>query len=181
MHKLALIAVALAAGVGLVGPATAGAPPTQVVVVDDFTFQSGLWTRACGFPVRITVQGTVHITLRTDRNGVLHETDAFTDWSLTYSAPSRETSVSYKFGPGFYEYPDGVYIGAPSVLTQLGIHTHVNTQPAEAGRTVSEGVVVDILPSGVPIVDTSGPLVSQTGNQLDPAASRASICAALAG
>jgi hypothetical protein len=100
---------------------------------------------------------------------------------LAFSAPSTGESFSYKFGPAFFEYPDGVYIGAPSIVTLAGIDQHVLGFLAEAGRTVVVGEVIAVTPEGVPIVDFVGPTLSEHGNQLDPAASLANICAALAG
>ena len=180
MRKLALLSAIAAVAVGLGAPAVAG-PPKHVTIEDDFMFQSGFLTTLCGFDVLVTVQGTVHITLRMDRNGVLHEMDAFGDWSRTYSAPTKGTSFSFKFGPQRFVYPDGVYVGAPSIVTLTGIDANYPGAPAEAGRTVLEGVVVFVTPEGVPIVDFTGPLISQTGNILDPAAKLANLCAALAG
>ena len=144
-------------------------------------FQSGFLTATCGTPVFVMLQGTVHITLRIDRKGVLHETDAFADYSLTFSAPSTGASVSYKFGPAFFVYPDGVSIGARSIVTTLGIHADYPGAPAEAGRTVIVGEVIDVTPEGVPIVDFVGPTLFERGNQLDGEASVANLCAALAG
>ena len=180
MRKLALLCALAAVTVGLAAPAAAG-PPVQLTFEDDATFQSGFLTATCGTPVFVTIQGTVHITLRTDRNGVLHETDAFADYSLTFSAPSRGTEVSYKFGPAFFVYPDGVSIGATSIVTTLGVLADYPGAPAEAGRTVIVGEVIDVTPEGVPIVDFVGPTLFERGNQLDGAASVANLCAALAG
>lgn len=180
MRKLALLSAIAAVTVGLGAPAVAG-PPKHVTIEDDVMFQSGGLTAACGFPVFVTIQGTLHITLRTDRNGVLHEMDAYGDWSITFSAPSRETTASYKFGPARFVYPDGVFIGARSIVTLTGIQRNLPGFPAEAGRTVLVGVVVDVLPEGVPLVDFIGPTISETGNVLDPAESLANLCAALAG
>jgi len=180
MRKLALLATAAAATLGLAASAVAG-PPTHVTIEDDAMFQSGGLTAACGFPVWVTIQGTVHITLRTDRDGVLHETDAFGDWSITFSAPSNGTEASYKFGPGFYVYPDGTDVGDRSIVTILGVDSNYPGAPAEAGRTVVVGEVIDVLPGGVPIVDLTGPTLFEQGNQLDGPASRENLCAALAG
>jgi len=180
MRKLALLSAIAAIAVGLAAPVEAG-PPKQLTFEDDAMFQSGRLTAACGFPVWITIKGTLHITLRTDRNGVLHEMDAFGDWSIAFSAPTNDTSFSYKFGPARFLYPDGVAIGAKSIVTLTGINADYPGAPAEAGRTVLEGEVVFVNPEGVPFVDFTGALISQTGNIPDPAVSRANLCAALAG
>jgi hypothetical protein len=73
-----------------------------------------------------------------------------------------------------------VYLGAPSVVTFLGVDSNIPGFHAVAGRTVLAGEVIDIRPDGVPIVDTFA-LLSQVGNQVDQATIRAAICAALTG
>lgn len=181
MLKLSLLGAVAALVVALAVPTASADPPDRFVFVDDVTFQSGFLTAACGTPVFISLNGTLHITLRTDKDGVLHETDAFQNWTITTSAPDFDTSYSFKFGPGFFEYPDGVYIGAPSIVTFLGVDSNIPGLHAVAGRTVIVGEVFDITPEGIPIVDTIGPLISEVGNHEDPAVVRAAVCAALTG
>ena len=181
MLKLSLLGAVAALAVAFAGPTAAADPPVHVVSVDDFQFPSGVLSGVCGTPVFVSLNGTIRITLRTDRNGVLHETDTFTKYAFTLSAPDHGTSFTYKFGPGFFEYPDGVYIGAPAVVTFLGLDSNVPGFHAVAGRTVRAGEVIDIRPDGVPVVDTSLAILSQAGNQVDQATIRAAICAALTG
>ena len=183
MLKLSLLGAVAALVVALAVPTASAVPPDRFVFVDDVTFQSGFLSDLCDTPVFISLNGTLHIILRTDKKGVLHETDAFQKWALTTSAPDFGTSYSFKFGPGFFKYPDGVpvNIGDPSIVTFLGVGSNIPGLHAIAGRTVVEGVVIDITPEGVPIVDTSGPLISEVGNHEDPAVVRAAVCAALTG
>jgi hypothetical protein len=180
MHRLSLIAAIFAVVAGVFASTAASDPPQQFTIEDNVTFQSGFLTQACGLPVFITAQGTVHITLRTDRKGAVHEIDAFEDYALTFSAPSTGKSISFKFGPAFFEYPDGAYIGAPSIVTFLGVDSNYPGAPAEAGRIVSEGIVIDFTPEGVPIVDTTA-VISQHGNFISNAEAVAFICAGLSG
>ena len=100
-------------------------------------FQSGFLTATCGTPVFVTIQGIVHITLRTDRNGVLIEVDSFADDSITFSAPATGGSASYKFGPLKFVYPDGVFIGAPSIVTLMGIHADFPGRPPKRDELCS--------------------------------------------
>ena len=95
-------------------------------------------------------------------------------------APATGNSFSYKFGPARFVYPEGAFIGAPSIVTLTGIHEDFPGAPAEAGRTVLVGEVVFVTPEGVPIVDFIGPTLFEQGNQLG-AESVANLCAALAG
>jgi hypothetical protein len=112
------------------------------------------------------------------RNGVLHELDTFSDWSITYTAPSQGTSFSFKFGPATFVYPEGTAVGAPAIITLRGVNTHYPGFPAEAGRLVILGEVIDVTSEGVPIADFVT-LISQTGNILPPAESQANLCEAL--
>jgi hypothetical protein len=178
MRKLALSLAALAVAVGLAAAPTGAGPPTHVFLEDDAMFQSGGLTAGCGFPVFITIKGGIHIMLRTDRNGILHELDTFSDWSITFSAPSQGTSFSYKLGPASFVYPEGTAVGAPAIVTIRGVDTRVTGFPAQAGRTVFMGEVLFVSPEGVPVADLVS-VISQTGNQLSPAESFATICAAL--
>jgi hypothetical protein len=181
MRKLLFFTAIVAVAAGMSAPTVAADPPEHLTFMDDATFQSGFLTATCGTPVFITIQGIVKITLRTDRNGVLHEIDTFTDHSITFSAPATGGSTSYKFGPAVFVYPEGVFIGAPSIVTLTGVDTNFAGAPAEAGRTVIVGEVVDVTPEGVPIVDFVGPTLFEAGNQLDGAESVANLCAALTG
>jgi hypothetical protein len=97
MRKLALSTAAVAVAVGLTAAPSAADPPTHLFLEDDVTFQSGGLTAACGFPVFVSLEGGIHIMLRTDKNGVLHELDTFSDWSIAYTAPSQGMSFSFKF------------------------------------------------------------------------------------
>jgi hypothetical protein len=180
MRRLSLLGAVAAVAVALALPAAAGNPPDRFVFVDDVTFPSGFLTAACGTPVFISLNGTLQVTLRTGPDGILHEKDIYENWTFTLSAPDYDTSISYKFGPSFFEYPDGVYIGAPSIVTFLGMDSNVPGLHAVAGRTVMAGEVIDITPEGIPVVDPFA-TISEVGNQVDQAIVRAAICAALTG
>lgn len=173
-HPFAVVAVVF----GFATAASAAGPPTQLFLEDDATFPSGGLTAACGFPVLVTLEGGIHIMLRTDRDGVLTELDTFSNWAVTFSAPSQGTSVAFKLGPATFVYPEGIDIGAPAVVTARGIDAHYAGFPAEAGRSVFLGEVIGVTPEGVPIADLST-VLSQTGNILPPAEGLANLCAAL--
>jgi hypothetical protein len=179
MRKLALALAVATVALGLAAAPVAADPPTQLFLEDDVTFQSGGLTAACGFPVFISIEGGIHIMLRTDRSGVLHELDTFTDWAITFSAPSRGTSFSFKFGPAAFVYPEGTAVGAPAIITLQGVDARYPGFPAEAGRTVILGEVIAVSPEGVPIADFLT-VLSEKGNTLPPAEGLANLCAALA-
>jgi hypothetical protein len=173
--------VLLCAMVLCVGGVAHADRPVQVTEELDFTFPSGFWTRMCGFVVFQTVQGTLHVSLHTAPDGLVREIDTFPSLSFQLSAPSTGGAFSYPLGPVIFEYPDGVYVGAPSVVTTLGLHRRVPGLPAEAGRTVFEGVVVFVDEAGVPVVDFGPPAIVEHGNVNDLTAMIVGACAALSG
>ena len=179
MLRLSFFGAVAALAVALAVPTAGASPPDRFVIVDDFQFPHPL-TAAYGTPVFASVNGTVQIILRTGKDGVVHETDVFRDWTFTLNAPAYDTSISYKFGPGLAEYPDGVYIGAPAIVTFLGVASNVPGLHAIAGRVVFAGEVIDITPEGIPIFDTFA-ILSEVGNQEDLAVVRAAIRSALTG
>jgi hypothetical protein len=67
------------------------------------------------------------------------------------------------------------------VITSYGVRGDAPGIPPDAGRVVTPGVVVDIVPGVGPITLPTGPPVSQTGNFEDPTRVVAAICAALSG
>lgn len=181
MRKLSMLVAIGVIAAGVAAPTVAADPPRHVTIVDDFGFQSGFLTAACGTPVFVAVDGIVKITLHTDKSGVLREMDAFANHSISFTAPATGNSFSYKFGPAIYVYPEGAFVGAPSIVTLMGIHENIPGAPAEAGRTVLVGEVFFVSPEGVPFVDFIGPTLFEKGNQLGFADSVANICAALTG
>ena len=181
MRKLALMIAIAAVAAGVAATRGAADPPEHFVFLDDVSFQSGSLTRRCGTPVFITVYGRLRITLRTGPDGAVHETDVYENWTVTYSAPATGRSFSVKLGPGFFDYPDGVFLGAPAVVSFVGVQQNVPGLPASAGRIVFPAEVVFVSPDGVPFVDPTGPTLSENGNLIDPTVTRAAICAALTG
>jgi hypothetical protein len=137
------------------------------------------YSAACGFPVILSADGMLDVTVHTNPDGSVLEQDVFPGLTITVSAPSTGRSFSHVFGPTMYVYPDGVFIGAPAVITSTGVRGDAPGIPPDAGRVVSPGVVVDVIPDLGPITVPTGPPVSQTGNFEDPAVIVAAICAAL--
>jgi hypothetical protein len=123
----------------------------------------------------------VDVTVHTNPDGSVREQDVFPGLTITVSAPSTARSFSHVFGPTTYLYPSGVHVGAPATITSLGVRGDAPGIPPDAGRVVTPGVVVAIVPGLGPITLPTGPPVSQSGNFEDPAKIVASICAGLAG
>jgi hypothetical protein len=65
--------------------------------------------------------------------------------------------------------------------SRLGVYANYPGAPAEAGRLVVPGEIIDVSPEGVPLIDFVGSPTSDAGNVLSGAESTANLCAALVG
>jgi hypothetical protein len=180
MSKSIAVAVVVAAAAVIAGDAVAG-QPLHIRTALNITAPSPDYTAACGFDVVLSASGTVDITVHTNADGSVREQDVFPGLTITVTAPSTGRSFQHVFGPTTYTYPSGVYVGAPALITSRGVRGDAPGIPPDAGRVVSPGVVVAIVPDVGPITVPTGPPVSQTGNFEDPARIVEAICAALAG
>ncbi|HET7807048.1 MAG TPA: hypothetical protein VFK71_01035 [Gaiellaceae bacterium] len=179
MSKLIAIAAVVVLA-GLAAGAAHGGAPSRVRVPFSLTVPSPEYTAECGFPVEISSEGTLMVTIHTKADGAALEQDVFPGLRITVSAPSTGRSFSHVFGPTTYRYPDGIYEGAPAVITSTGVRGDAPGIPPDAGRIVTPGLVVAVIPDVGAIVVPTGPPVSQTGHFEDPATVVAAICAALA-
>ena len=179
MRLLKVLTLALAATALVAGTARAN-PPLHVRAPLSFSAPSPEYSAACGFPVIVSVNGMLDVTIHTNRDGSVREQDVFPGLTITVSAPSTGRSFSHVFGPTTYLYPDGVYVGASAVITSLGVRGDAPGIPPDAGRVVMPGVVVDIVPDVGPITLPTGPPIAQSGNFEDPERVVEAICAALA-
>jgi hypothetical protein len=178
-NPIALV-MALAAAVVLADPSQASAP-VHVRSPLHISVPSPEYSAACGFPVMLSADGTVAVTVHTNPDGSVREQDVFPGLTITVSAPSTGRSFHHVFGPTTYLYPNGVYIGAPATITSLGVRGDAPGIPPDAGRVVTPAVVVAIDPDVGPVTLPTGPPVSQSGHFEDPAAIVDAICAALSG
>jgi hypothetical protein len=176
MRRLALILGLVALPLTLATSASATSPTRITFKVND-TFYVPFTSAYCGFDVYRTISGTINVTLFRDGGGALvRETDTGPDFKESFYAPSTGKTFS---DPGFVtahtSYDGGGAIGSSAVVTLTGQLQNA-AGPADAGRLVLEGVVVDIDPSGIPFVDASD-FVSASGHfSDDPVGNR---CAAL--
>src|SRR5262245_39237559 len=178
MRRLIVLAVGLTATAILAGTASAN-PPMHVRGPLDFTVPSPEYSAACGFPVLLTARGMLVVTFHANPDGSVLEQDAFPGLRITVSAPSTGRSFDHVFGPTTYHYPDGLYVGAPAVITSHGVRGDAPGIPPDAGRIVMPGVVVDLIPGVGPITLPTGPPLSASGHFEDPARVVAAVCAAL--
>jgi hypothetical protein len=179
-----LVGLAFSAGAILIATpvAATAAPPTHLRVPFTLAVPSPEYSAACGFEVLVSVDTVIDVTLNTMADGSVREIDTYPDLRIVVSAPSTGRSLEHVFGPTTYDYPDGLYLGAPAVITSLGVRGDAPAIPADAGRVVTPGAVVAFDPDlGFPIAVPTGPPISQSGNFEDPVTIVAAICAALAG
>jgi hypothetical protein len=158
--------------------ATASATsPTRISFQVKDTFYSPFTSAYCGFDIYRTISGTINVTLFRDGSDTLvRETDTGPDFKESFYAPSTGKTFS---DPGLVtshtSYEGGGAIGSSALVTATGMFQNA-AGPADAGQLVLRGVVVDIDPSGIPLVDASE-FVSASGHfSDDPVGNR---CAAL--
>jgi hypothetical protein len=178
MPRLSTFTLVAIAAMMFVAAAGASAP-VHIRALLSITEPSPEYSAACGFPVLLTAEGMLDVTVHANPDGSVREEDVFPGLTITVSAPSTGRSFSHIFGPTTYFYPDGVYVGASAVITSYGMRGDVPGIPPDAGRVVTPGVVVAIVPDIGPITLPTGPPVAQSGNFEDPARIVAAICAAL--
>jgi hypothetical protein len=171
----------IALGVMLVGTVLSAAvadaaAPVMIVERVDVTFPSHFWTTSCGFSVLRHQVGTARVLVQ-QTSGSAFEMDTVSDWTETLIAPSTGKSFVQRHGPVRYQYPQGIFVGAPARLIELGLELSVPGLPAEAGRMVFEGEIV-FIDGGIPFIDVTD-FVSSVGHFNDPAAYVAAGCAAL--
>jgi hypothetical protein len=180
-HRLTLASVVGFIVAAALSAAAIADAPTRTRMPLTLTVLSPEYSAACGFDVFLSTDGIVQVSLKTNADGSVREHDVFPALRVEVSAPSTGRSFEHVFGPTTYDYPDGLYEGAPALITSVGVRGDAPGIPPDAGRVVTPGVVLAIIPGLGPITVPIGPPVSQTGNVEDPAAVIAAICDVLAG
>ena len=95
MSKLIAIAAVVVLA-GLAAGAAHGGAPSRVRVPFSLTVPSPEYTAACGFPVEISSEGTLMVTIHTKADGAALEQDVFPGMRITVSAPSTGRSITSK-------------------------------------------------------------------------------------
>lgn len=178
MAKFIALTMTLLAAGALAGTSAAN-PPLHIRAPLSLSEVSPEYSAACGFPVVLSTDGTLDVTVHLNPDGSVREQDVFPGLTITVSAPSTGRSFSHVFGPTTFLYPDGVFVGAPAIMTSYGVRGDAPGIPPDAGRVVTPAVVVAIIPEVGPITLPTGPPIAQSGNFEDPARIVAAICAAL--
>jgi hypothetical protein len=169
--------VGLLLAVGLSGSALGAGQPVVVHRDLDFTFQLGLLTVECGYPVFNTFEGTITIVVHYDSEGRPDREVDSGKVVRTVFAPSTGRSISWPLSVNSsadYE-PDGSGV---ATATGLFINAHApggGPLHFDGGREVWSVQIDFIDADGVPIV-TFIDLLSKTGGSQG---ARPEICAAL--
>ena len=153
--KLILATLTVVAVLALPVVVSAAQPTVRTYEIDDIWPSGGLTAR-CGFDVFHTAIGTMHSSNHDVAAAVL-ELDRF-EGTFGLYAPSSEKSLTFHVGVERWEYPEGLYLGAPARVTFTGLAApHAAGYAAPAGETTFEGVVLFIDPNGFGYVDLFDP------------------------
>ena len=169
--------VLVLASVPAASPAGA-VPPTTSTSSLDTTVRAPGTSALCGFDVYRRTAGMLTVRLFRNRAGlVVAEEDLDNNLVVTWSAPSRGTSFSYKvIGPLLWDYPGGATFGSSATLAVPGRGTKVPGDHAAAGLAVLVGTVDGFSPEGIPLVSLDD-VIKDVGSPVTSASAR---CAALA-
>jgi hypothetical protein len=151
----------LALTAGWASPAVA-AEPLHVTAPIEFSFEDTELSAECGFTVLVSGEGSVSATLIERKTGEAREVDQ-TAIRITFEAPS--TGKSYDFlnrVTDNFDYPEGVVVGAPALVTEVGTLGHDAGVSATAGRRTWESTIFALSDDGIPLVKVDGdnPLTS---------------------
>jgi hypothetical protein len=179
MRRLIVGGAVLALAATWAAPAVA-AEPLQVTVPFEFSFEDSELSAECGFTVLVSGEGETVATLYERTTGAARELD-LTDTRFTFEAPS--TGGAYDFlshQSDIFDYPEGVFVGAPATVTSEGTFYHDAGVSAAAGRNTWESTIYAIPDDGIPRVSIGDDnLVTSVGRFPDDF-DVADLCAALA-
>ena len=171
--------LALFTTLALAGPAEAQSA-RHIKNFVDITSLDAEYTRLCGTPVYMSVQGSLNVIFVYNQEGLLVKR-IFTPGGLkvTYSAPETGNSFSYSWNTGHFDFGDGAQVGSTVTARFAGLFGHVPGYLAgDAGQIVLTGVVIGFDAFGTPIVDFDESVVVERGHR-EGAAIDAAVCAAL--
>jgi hypothetical protein len=163
---LVSVVALLALGGGLLAATPAWATPpqhfhTQLNISD----RDDELSEACGFDVFQVFAANVNTTLFYDQSGTLiRQIDTFPTGTFGFAAPSTGKSIgSASTSVLITDYTGGGAVGTAAVARLTGLTFMLQPGVMFTGRQVSEAVVVDHSPEGVPILEFTN-LISQSGN-----------------
>lgn len=169
LRSLALLLALAATSLVPVSAAAAATPLHQRFDVDE-TFYGPFFSERCGIPVYFHEQGTVDVKLFYDQSGdqVVREIDTFPSFTETVFSPVADggtgKSLTYPHAAMLeFDYTAGTAIGSPVTVTSSGLQGFAAPGLPGAGREIYTGVIVDISPEGIPLVEWPLSVISSTG------------------
>lgn len=143
-------------------------PPLQEWQDFDFDLLLRGATAACGFPVRIAIEGRAHFIVFYDNEGrIIREVDTFPSLKVTvYSETTGKSYTSAQPAVLITNYEPGAAIGSSATAIAVGLFEKIGDVGLEGGRIVFDAVVVDYDPAGVPLIQITG-VVEQNGPHID--------------
>jgi predicted aconitase with swiveling domain len=176
--------VALIALLGLLVAAPADAQPVRHVTINvEDTFVDDFWTETCGTTVVISVEGTLHVTLLYNEEGlIVKEIDPSSGLTVTFSAPLTGNSFSFPTNTAIFDYGAGAEIGSAFTAKFVGLGGHVpGSIASDAGQIiVTGGVVSGFDEFGIPLLDfENAEVLVEHGNFQSQEDINAAVCGAL--
>jgi predicted aconitase with swiveling domain len=176
--------VALIALLGLLVAAPADAQRARHVTINvEDTFVDDFWTETCGTTVVISVEGTLHVTLLYNEEGlIVKEIDPSSGLTVTFSDPLTGNSFSFPATTAIFDYGAGAEVGSTFTAKFVGLGGHVpGVIASDAGLVIVAGGVVEGFDEfGIPLIDfETAELVVEHGNRESFEDVAAAICGTL--
>jgi hypothetical protein len=177
--RTALVALIALLGLLVAAPADAQQARHVTINVED-SFVDDFWTGTCGTTVMILVEGTLHVTLLYNKEGlIVKEIDPSSGLTVTFSAPLTGNSFSFPTNTTIFDYGAGAEVGSTFTAKSVGLFGHVpGLIASDAGQLILTGVVEGFDEFEIPIVEFTELLVEH-GNFESQEDINAAICGAL--
>jgi hypothetical protein len=179
MPRMALVALIALLGLLVAAPADAQRARHVTINVED-TFEDEFWTETCGTTVVISVEGTLHVTLLYNEEGlIVKEIDPSSGLTVTFSAPQTGNSFSFPANTVIFDYGAGAEVGSTFTGKSVGLFGHVpGLIASDAGQLIFTGVVVGFDEFGIPLLEFTELLVEH-GNFESQEDINAAVCGTL--
>jgi predicted aconitase with swiveling domain len=182
LPRTALVALIALLGLLVAAPADAQRARHVTINVED-TFEDEFWTETCGTTVVISVEGTLHVTLLYNKEGLIEkEIDPSSGLTVTFSAPLTGNSFSFPTNTAIFDYGAGAEIGSAFTAKFVGLGGHVpGSIASDAGQIiVTGGVVFGFDEFGIPLLDfENAEVLVEHGNFESQEDISAAVCGAL--
>ena len=142
--RAALVALIAVHGLLVAAPADAQQARHVTITVEESSVDD-FWTETCGTTVVVSVEGTLHVTLLYNKQGlIVKEIDPSSGLTVTFSAPLTGNSFSFPAGTAIFDYGAGAQVGSTFTAKFVGLIGHVpGVIASDAGLTIVAGGVVE--------------------------------------